>query len=170
MNISPRRRSRILKAHALRQNGGSLRSIATALNISPATLLADLRMLETDWSAVADALADDLLLELLTLLQARLHRLTSRGPPLPPEHITVVSDQGERAPVVEARPANRAVARPITQPAASHDNAITATLQEIRQTIREIERAARGPVARTNTHSDFGGNQLTDAPPPRAFR
>ncbi len=166
MTISARRRSRILKAHALRQNGDSLRSIATALNVSRVTVLADLRLLETDRSAVADALADDLLLELLTLLQARLHRLTSTGPPLPLEHIPVVSDQGERTPVVEARPAARAVARLI----ASHDNAIAATLQEIRQTIREIERAARGPVARTNTHSDFGDNQLTDAPPPGAFR
>ena len=150
MNISPRRRSRILKAHELRQNGGSLRSIATALNISPATLLADLRLLETDWSEVADALADDLLLELLTILQARLHRLTGTGPPLPLEHIPVVRDQGERAPIVEARPAARTVAQLV----ASHDHAIAATLHEIRQTIREIEQTARGPVARTDARSD----------------
>ncbi len=166
MDISPRRRSRILKAHQLRQNGGSLRSIATALNISPATLLADLRLLETNWSEVADALADDLLLELLTLLQARLHRLTSTGPPLPLEHIAVVSDRGERAPIVEACPAARAVAQLV----ASHDHAIAATLHEIRQTIREIERPPRGPVARTNAHTDSGDDQLSDAPPPGAFR
>ena len=97
MDISPLRRSRILKAHELRQNGDSPRSIATALNISQATLLADLRLLETHWSEVADALADDLLLELLTLLQARLQRLTSAGPPLPLEHIAGGGDQGERA-------------------------------------------------------------------------
>ena len=153
MDISPLRRSRILKAHELRQNGDSLRSIATALNISQATLLADLRLLETHWSEVADALADDLLLELLTLLQARLQRLTSAGPPLPLEHIAVVSDQGDRAPGLEERPASRDFARLV----ASHDNAIAATLHEIRQTIREIER--------TNAHFPSGDDQLTDAPP-----
>ncbi len=155
MDISALRRSRILKAHELRQNGHSLRSIANALNISQATLLADLRLLETHRSEVADALADDLLLELLTLLQARLQRLTSAGPPLPLEHIAVVSDQREQPPVLELRPAARDVARLV----ASHDNAVAATLHEIRQTIREIER--------TNAHS--GDDQLTDAPPPRAF-
>ena len=153
MDISPLRRSRILKAHELRQNGDSLPSIATALNISQATLLADLRLLETHWTEVADALADDLLLELLTLLRARLHRLTSAGPPLPLEQIAVISDQGERPPVVEARPSGRDVARLV----ASHDNAIAATLHEIRQTIREIER--------TSARSDSRDDQLTDAPP-----
>ena len=98
MDISPLRRSRILKAHELRQNGDSLPSIATALNISQATLLADLRLLETHWPEVADALADDLLLELLTLLQARLQRLTSAGPPLLLEHIAGGGDPGERGP------------------------------------------------------------------------
>ena len=161
MDISALRRSRILKAHELRQNGDSLPSIATALNISHATLLADLRLLETDWPAVADALADDLLLELLTLLQARLQRLTSAGPPLPLEHIAGAGDQGERALVVVERPAARDVARLV----ASHDNAIAATLHEIRQTIREIERAPRGPLASTNARSDAGDDQLTDAPP-----
>ena len=158
MDISARRRSRILKAHELRQNGDSLRSIANALNISNATLLADLRLLETHWSEVADALADDLLLELLTLLQARLQRLTSAGPPLSLEHNAIGGDQGERAPVVAGRPAARDVARLV----ASHDNAIAATLHEIRQTIREIER--------TSARSDSGDDQLTDAPPTGAFR
>ena len=161
MSISARRRSRILKAHELRQSGDSLRSIATALNISHATLLADLRLLETDWSEVADALADDLLLELLTLLQARLQRLTSAGPPLPLEHTAVVSDQGDSAPGVEERPSGRDVARLV----ASHDNAVAATLHEIRQTIREIGRTPRGPLASTNARSDAGDDQLTDAPP-----
>ena len=158
MDISALRRSRILKAHELRQNGDSLRNIANALNISQATLLADLSLLETHWSEVADALADDLLLELLTLLQARLQRLTSAGPPLSLEHNAIGGDQGERALVVEERPAARDVARLF----ASHDNAIAATLHEIRQTIREIER--------TSARSDSGDDQLTDAPPTGAFR
>ena len=153
MDISPLRRSRILKAHELRQNGDSPRSIGTALNISQATLLADLRLLETHWSEVADALADDLLLELLTLLQARLQRLTSAGPPLPLEHIAGGGDPGERALIVAERPAARDAARLV----ASHDNAIAATLHEIRQTIREIERSS--------ARSDAGDDQLTDAPP-----
>ena len=158
MDISALRRSRILKAHELRHNGDSLRSIATALNISHATLLADLRLLETDWSEVADALADDLLLELLTLLQARLQRLTSAGPPPSLEHNAVGGDQGPSALIVAERPAARDAARLV----ASHDNAIAATLHEIRQTIREIER--------TSVRSDAGEDQPTDAPPTGAFR
>ena len=151
MDISPLRRSRILKAHELRQNGDSPRSIATALNISQATLLADLRCSKP--TGPKSPMPSPTICCSNCSRSSRLDSSDSpaQDPPLPLEHIAVVSDQGDRAPGLEERPASRDFARLV----ASHDNAIAATLHEIRQTIREIER--------TNAHFPSGDDQLTDA-------
>ncbi|MDE2709452.1 MAG: HTH domain-containing protein [Chloroflexota bacterium] len=74
MFIPPKRRRRIMRAHHLRQQGHSLRQIAEKLNISVATVRADLKLAQTHWATIAAASADDLLLESLHLLQARLTR------------------------------------------------------------------------------------------------
>ena len=63
MQITPERRQRILKAQHLRQQGQSLRKIAEQLGVSHATVIADLKLLETHWSEIAAAAADDLLIE-----------------------------------------------------------------------------------------------------------
>ena len=75
MSISPRRRRRILRAHKLRQQGQSVRRIGENLNVSHATIVDDLKLLETHWSEVVDQSADDLLLEQLRLLQYRLRKV-----------------------------------------------------------------------------------------------
>ncbi len=75
MSISPRRRRRILRAHKLRQQGHSVRRIGKSLRVSHATIVADLKLLETHWSEVVDQSADDLLLEQLRLLQIRLRKV-----------------------------------------------------------------------------------------------
>lgn len=75
MSISPRRRRRILRAHKLRQQGQSVRRIGKNLNVSHATIVADLKLLETHWSEVVEQSADDLLLEQLRLLQFRLRKV-----------------------------------------------------------------------------------------------
>ncbi|MYA02540.1 MAG: HTH domain-containing protein, partial [Chloroflexi bacterium] len=72
MFIPPKRRRRIMRAHHLRQQGHSLRQIAEKLNISIATVRADLKLAQTHWATIAAASADDLLLESLHLLQIRL--------------------------------------------------------------------------------------------------
>ena len=72
MFIPPKRRRRIMRAHHLRQQGHSLRQIAEKLNISVATVRADLKLAQTHWATIAAASADDLLLESLHLLQIRL--------------------------------------------------------------------------------------------------
>ena len=78
MHISPRRRQRALIVHELRQQGRSLRNIGKLLNISHATALADLKLIETHWSAITRQSADDFLLEQLSLLQRRLRNLLRR--------------------------------------------------------------------------------------------
>lgn len=55
MPSSPRRRRRTLREHQLRQNGWSLERIAQQVNVSNATVHADLRLLETNWSDFARA-------------------------------------------------------------------------------------------------------------------
>ena len=73
MHISPQRRRRALRVHFLRQQGFSLRRIAQHLDLSHTTVRDDLRLVESHWSTIASAAADDLLLESLQLLN---HRLT----------------------------------------------------------------------------------------------
>ncbi len=78
MNISPRRRLRALKVHELRQQGRSLRNIGKLLEISHATVLSDLRLVETHWSRITQQSADDFQLEQLAMLQRRVRILLRR--------------------------------------------------------------------------------------------
>ena len=78
MYIAPTRRRRILKAHHLRQQGKSLRTIAEQLNVAPATIHADLKLVESNWSEIAAPAADDLLLNQLHLLQRRLTQVINQ--------------------------------------------------------------------------------------------
>ncbi len=93
MNISPRRRQRALKVHELRQQGRSLRNIGKRLDISHATVLADLKLIETHWSEFTRQATDDMLLEQLGLLQRRLRSLLQQdlldmfGSLSPPEFV-----------------------------------------------------------------------------------
>ena len=75
MHIPPARRRRILTVHHLRQQGKSLRKIAEQLNISHATVHADLKLAETHWAEIALPAADDLLLNQLHIIQRRLARV-----------------------------------------------------------------------------------------------
>ena len=80
MNISPRRRRRILREHQLRQNGHTLEQIAKKVDISVATVHADLRVLETNWTEFAQATRKDLLLQQINRLNRLITRLTNRKP------------------------------------------------------------------------------------------
>ena len=72
MHIPPKRRRRIMHAHYLSQRGHSHRHIAERLEVSQATVRSDLQLIETHWSSLASATADDLLLESLNFLHLRL--------------------------------------------------------------------------------------------------
>ena len=78
MKISFRRRQRALKVHELRQQGRSLRNIGKQLDISHATVLSDLKLIETHWSEITQESADDFQLEQFSLLQRRLRALLQR--------------------------------------------------------------------------------------------
>lgn len=78
MNISPQRRRRTLREHQLRQNGYTLEQIAEKVNVSIATVHADLRLLETNWSDVAQATRNDLLLQQINRLNRRIGNLLNR--------------------------------------------------------------------------------------------
>ena len=72
MHITPKQRRRSTRVHYLRQRGQSLKKIAETVNVSVATVRSDLKLVETHWSSIASAAADDLLLESLFLLKTRL--------------------------------------------------------------------------------------------------
>ncbi len=72
MHIPSKRRQRCLRVHYLRQRGNSQRQIAKQLEVSHATVRADLQLVETHWNSIASAAADDILLESLHLLHLRL--------------------------------------------------------------------------------------------------
>ena len=80
MNISPQRRRRSLECQKLRQQGYVIRDIASFLEVSPATVHADLKLLETNWSDVTGQAADDMLLEHLDQLRTRLAALLEHDP------------------------------------------------------------------------------------------
>ncbi|MYD53938.1 MAG: HTH domain-containing protein [Chloroflexi bacterium] len=80
MHIPPRRRRRALRIHYLIQRGLSQQQVAEKLEISRATVRADLQLIETHWSRIAAPAADDLLLQSLQLLRIRLSRAIKRDP------------------------------------------------------------------------------------------
>ena len=80
MQISPQRRQRMLREHHLRQSGYSQAQIARELNVSRATVHADLKLLEAEWSVVAELTHDDLLLDQIERINLRLQRLLSLEP------------------------------------------------------------------------------------------
>ncbi|MYD17080.1 MAG: HTH domain-containing protein [Chloroflexi bacterium] len=79
MNISPRRRRRTLREHQLRQNGHTLEQIAAKLGVSVATVHADLRLLETNWTDFAQATRNDLLLQQINRVNRRIGSLINTG-------------------------------------------------------------------------------------------
>ena len=80
MNISPRRRRRIFHEHALRQAGQTLEQIADQVNVSIATVHADLRLLEAHWILLTQDIHDDLLLQQIARLDQRIERLSQLDP------------------------------------------------------------------------------------------
>ena len=72
MQITPKQRRRAVRVHFLTLQGNSHKEIAESFKISRATVRADLQLIETHWSEIAAAAADDLLLESLQLLELRL--------------------------------------------------------------------------------------------------
>ena len=122
MHISPRQRRRSVRVHYLRQHGQSLKQIAETVNISVATVRADLKLAETHWSSIAAATADDLLLESLFLLKTRLSIAIAHDS---------VADNAKRLTPVEYLRARDA-----------QETQLNSLAREIRRTVQDIHRRA----------------------------
>ena len=122
MTITPSRRQRVLQVHSLRQRGLAQRKIGKALDISQATVRADLQLAESHWSRIASAAADDLLLQSLHLLQVRLTLALQRDRVKDNAHLLTPVDYLRAHDAQETR--------------------LTALAREIRRTVREVQHRA----------------------------
>ena len=120
----------MLRAHALREAGYSLREIARLLGVSVSTVHADLRALETHWPEFAHACHDDLLLQQIARTNQRLERLHNQQPTelisqlgLPSDILVTVAD--------------------MTRLQALREQSINAASRELRMLLAQLGPAAR---------------------------
>ena len=140
MHIPPQRRTRILEAHRLRRRGRSLRNIAEQLNVSPATIHADLQLLESNWPDIASPTAQDALLEQLTRLRALADQLTTDGPLAPLTQLGY-DDNGRHVTLLDRFVTEHP--QLITDLYRIHYHAIAAVARELRLTADRILAPAR---------------------------
>ena len=147
MSISPRRRRRILREHQLRQNGYTLEQIAEKVNVSTATVHADLRLLETNWSEVAGGTRNDLLLQQINRVNRRIGHLLNTG--VVGLELCVTFDEALRA-------------------RALHAQELNASFRELRLLLKELpgETPAGGEVVELEL-DDFPDHELADPERPR---
>ena len=149
MNISPQRRNRIRRAHQLRQQGHTLRSIAQQLGVSHPTIIDDLALLETDRIPLTLTIIHDLLIAHSLDLHDRVNSLIQRDPLQPLTRFTAAKPDGEPVSLdAEAGPDQ------IARFEALHDRALNNALREFRLALRELDRA-----------TTFVKNQPADFPP-----
>ncbi len=146
-NISPRRRRRIFRAHQLRQDGLTLEQIAHQLTISIATVHADLRALEENWTALTQDIHDDLLLQQIARLDHRLERLNRLDPIADAIHAIgpdaqITPDQLDR---IEERHARR----------------LAQAEREFRMLLKQLHRPHATASARPFTYPDFDAEPAT---------
>ncbi len=111
-----------MKAHYLRRKGKTISKIAEQLEISRSTVRADLKLVETHWSQIAAAEANDLLLDSLYLLQLRL-------------------DVATRSDVLKAVRKHLSPAE-ILQAHETQQTQLNNLAREIRRTVHEVHRRA----------------------------
>ncbi len=149
MNISPQRRNRIRRAHQLRQQGHTLRSIAQQLGVSHPTIIDDLALLETDRIPLTLTIIHDLLIAHSLDLHDRVNSLIRRDPLQPLTRFSAAKPDGEPVSLdAEAGPEQ------IARFEALHDRALNNALREFRLALRELDRA-----------TTFVKNQPADFPP-----
>ena len=143
MPTSPRRRRRILREHQLRQNGFPLKKIAEKVNVSVATVHADLRLLETDWQDIAGATRNDLLLQQINRINRRLGQLLND--PIPGADLCTSLDD-------------------LVRLKALHSRDLNAACRELRLLLRELPREApvgNGQIIELE-RADYPDHELAD--------
>ena len=134
MHIPPRRRRRCLKIHHLSMQGLSQRKIGEQLNVSHATVRADLQLLETHWADIAGAAADDLLLEQLHILREQTVRIA---------RFDIMEAFGEHLTVAE-----------YIKACDDRDAKILAFVREARRTVDAVHRRADRREAQPDLYED----------------
>ena len=163
MHIPPQRRTRILEAHRLRRRAQSLRKIAEQLDVSPATIHADLQLLESNWPDIALPAAQDVLLEQLTRLRDFADRLTADGPLAPLTHLGYEQD-GRHITLLDRFVTEHP--QLVTELYRIHYHAIAAVSRELRLTADRTLAAAHtaeNPDIADIDPTDIPTDQLTDA-------
>ncbi|MDE2892969.1 MAG: hypothetical protein OXN86_10755 [Chloroflexota bacterium] len=135
MPIPPQRRRRAVNAHFLTQRGFDQDKIALLFEVSPDTVRSDLQLVETHWSELAAALADDLLLQSLQLLQSRLILALKHDP---------VTDNADRLTPVDYLRARDA-----------RETQFSALSREIRRTVQDVHRRAEQRVDQPELFEDL---------------
>ena len=144
MHIPPRQRRRAIQVHYLRQHGHSLRQIAEQQNISSDIVRSDLKLVETHWSSIAAAAADDLLLESLQLLKIRLSLAIKNDE---------VSNNAERLTPVEYLRARDA-----------QETRLNNLAREIRRTAQDVHRRAAQRADQPDLYDDVPQEPAENTP------
>ena len=145
MHIPPRRRRRCLKIHHLSMQGLSQRKIGEQLNVSHATVRADLQLLETHWADIAGAAADDLLLEQLHILREQTVRIA---------RLDIMEAFGEHLTVAE-----------YIKACDDRDAKILAFVREARRTVDAVHRRADRREAQPDLYEEATEPAQTDTKP-----
>ena len=167
MHIPPQRRTRILEAHRLRRRGRSLRKIAEQLDVSPATIHADLQLLESNWPDIASPTAQDALLEQLTRLRALADQLTTDGPLAPLTRLGY-DDNGRHVTLLDRFVTEHP--QLVTELHRIHYHALAAVCRELRLTADRILAAGRAPRTPTSPTSIPPTSPQTSSPTPSTNR
>ena len=144
MYISPQRRRRMFRTHLLRQDGLPMRRIAERLQVSVATVHADLRLLEDEWDSLTHAVHDDLLFQQMARLDMRLEQLKQHDP------VQAMRDA--------LGPDAQLSFEQIFQLTDRHQRQLANAERELRMLLKQF----RNPYFRRDTPNDYPDDQLDD--------
>ena len=158
MPTSPQRRTRIRRAHQLRQQGNTLRQIAQHLNVAHSTIADDLKLLETQPNQLTAAIAHDLLLEHTLQLRDRVLKLRNQDPLHPLQRFPITDELGRR----KTR-ASEASAGEIARFYALHERALNHAEREYRYALQQL---AHTDLQIDEQTLDYPDDQLAAQEPP----
>ncbi len=160
MPTSPQRRTRIRRAHQLRQQGNTLRQIAQHLNVAHSTIADDLKLLETQPNQLTAAIAHDLLLEHTLQLRDRVLKLRNQDPLHPLQRFPITDELGRK----KTR-ASEATAGEIARFYALHERALNHAEREYRYALQQLAHADLQIDAEQDP-LDYPDDQLAAQEPP----
>ena len=158
MPTSPQRRTRIRRAHQLRQQGNTLRQIAQHLNVAHSTIADDLKLFETQPNQLTAAIAHDLLLEHTLQLRDRVLKLRNQDPLHPLQRFPITDELGRK----KTR-ASEASAGEIARFYALHERALNHAEREYRYALQQLTHA---DIQIEEETLDYSDDQLAAQEPP----